>query len=187
MRKWHITAAGDQEAAVKYGLTVLAKCGEVFAPRYIGGSTKRPEIPDCAECHLPSPTRVADVAHFVYRCYDQAGQLIYVGCSVAPRQRLDQHRLSSWWSGQVARVRYTVFPNREYALYKEREAIEQENPRWNIKGRDLDAFDLADFRDLFFALSTTGASAKRLEAIRAKALLRFNVDLTDVAADEVAS
>jgi hypothetical protein len=173
----HVTVAGNPEDAVKHGLTVKAKCGLTFVPRAVGRDVD--QFPECEPCHSRIPTRVADVPHFVYRCYTAAGELIYVGCSVAPIQRMDQHRANAWWFDQVARVRYVVYPNKDYALYKEREAIGEENPRWNIKGRDQSRFDLADFRDLHCAMAQNGASGKRLEAVRAKALLQFGDDITE--------
>lgn len=80
------------------------------------------------------PTPRARV-HFVYRCYDTAGDLIYVGCSVNPVARVEGHRLNSWWGNQIATVRNLVFPNGDVALYQERKAIYEEKPKHNIKNR----------------------------------------------------
>lgn len=77
----------------------------------------------------------SSLPNYVYRCYDSVGRLIYVGCTVEPVRRVQSHRKNAWWGDQIARVRYTVFPDRNYALAKEREAIALEQPRWNVKGR----------------------------------------------------
>lgn len=172
-RKWHITIAGNTEDAVRHGLTLKAKCGLVWVPTILGTRSEHPEIEDCKECHRREPSRHADRPHFVYRCYDGADRLIYVGCTVAPKQRLDQHRSSTWWHKQVARVRFVVFPNKEYALFQEAEAIRSENPRWNVKHRDLEAMALADFRDMKHALTQNGAGEKRLARLDVQCVERF--------------
>lgn len=172
-RKWHLTIAGNTEDAVEHGLTVKAKCGLVWIPTILASRETRPDIEECEECYGPEPSRHAGRPHYVYRCYDAADRLIYVGCTVAPRQRLDQHRSSTWWHEQVARVRYVVFPNKEYALFQETVAIRTENPRWNVKHRDLEAMTLADFRDMKHALTQNGAGEKRLARLDAQCIERF--------------
>lgn len=75
------------------------------------------------------------VPHVVYRCYDTAGRLLYIGCSNSIRARLDAHEDTSWWWPEVATVRNLLFPNRDTAREKERQAIFHERPRCNVKGR----------------------------------------------------
>jgi len=178
-RLFHVPVAGNSDDAVKHGLTLKAKCGLVWVPTITGGRENYPEIPDCPECHVDGPSRLPDRPHFVYRCYDRSDRLVYVGCSVAPRTRMEQHRASSWWFEQVQRIRYTVFPNKEYALHMERKAIEAENPRWNIRHRDRSEWGLGDYRDYHTALTFNGATEKRLERVRGEAQLHFGVDITD--------
>lgn len=73
--------------------------------------------------------------HYVYRCFDAEGRLLYVGCTVNPKDRIAQHRDTAWWGDRIASARMTVFPHRDYALAKEREAIFAERPVCNVKGR----------------------------------------------------
>lgn len=72
-----------------------------------------------------------DQPHFVYRCYDAAGDLLYIGCTYNPPQRMHSHSLISAWFPEVAQVRLLVFPDRRTGFIKEREAIETERPRFN--------------------------------------------------------
>lgn len=73
-------------------------------------------------------------AAYVYRCFDTDGRLVYVGLTEQLFQRLDTHYRYTWWAPQVARVRATVYPNRERARRVERTAILEERPRWNVSG-----------------------------------------------------
>lgn len=121
---------------------------------------------------------------FVYRCYDAAGRLLYVGCSTNPRERLNGHRASSWWFPQVATVRNVVFPSREYALTKERQAIAEEQPRWNLKSRwpYRSLWTADDYRDYFTALVRTPnggvGTTRHLEAVANEARRRYGLRLT---------
>lgn len=72
-----------------------------------------------------------EAPHFVYRCYAADGRLLYIGVSYQPVKRMEQHAKRSAWFGQVATIRYVVFPDRAYGLEKEREAIRTELPLHN--------------------------------------------------------
>ena len=74
-------------------------------------------------------------AHYVYRCYDDTGRLVYVGESCDAVRRLEFHRYNSVWARHVARVRVAVHPDREAARTAEQHAIRTENPRFNRMGR----------------------------------------------------
>jgi hypothetical protein len=80
----------------------------------------------------PSTLR-RNVPHYVYRCYDAAGDLLYIGCTNSPVYRIKGHRTSSPWGDRIHTVRYTVFPDRRKGLDVERAAIWHENPRHNIR------------------------------------------------------
>jgi predicted GIY-YIG superfamily endonuclease len=68
----------------------------------------------------------------VYRVYDDADRLIYVGCTYDLDKRIRAHRGGSWWRSQIARVvAVAQYPARREALAAERHAIETEAPRWN--------------------------------------------------------
>jgi hypothetical protein len=153
-RVWHVTIGGDPVAAVNYGLTLKAKCGAVWVP-----------------------TLYSDRPHFVYRHFNRAGRVIYIGCTVAPRTRLEAHQAKAWWWPQVAKTTHVVFPNREYGFYMEAKAIAEENPRWNIRHRDRSAMTLDDFRDLRVAMTKNGVKPKALQRINREAIEKFGVAL----------
>lgn len=69
----------------------------------------------------------------VYRHFDAAGALLYVGVSLSAIQRLAQHADNSHWFAQIARVEIQNFNSREEALAAERRAIADESPKHNIK------------------------------------------------------
>jgi hypothetical protein len=70
-------------------------------------------------------------SHFVYRAYDDAGRLLYVGCTGRLHSRHLAHRRESDWYPFAARFHTTGPFAREVALEKEREAIEAEAPAFN--------------------------------------------------------
>lgn len=70
----------------------------------------------------------------LYRMFDAAGQLLYVGISARALGRWEAHRHDkSWWS-EVDRITVEHFPSREEALAAETAAIIAERPRYNIAG-----------------------------------------------------
>lgn len=71
----------------------------------------------------------------LYRLFDAAGVLLYVGIGGNPGRRFEQHRGDKLWWGQVARVTLEHHPTREAALAAELDAIQIEHPRHNIAGR----------------------------------------------------
>lgn len=74
------------------------------------------------------------VAESVYRLYDGADQLLYVGCSNNPAKRLRAHaRTSPWWPN-VARIVVVEYPARALAEQAERTAIDLEKPLHNLAG-----------------------------------------------------
>lgn len=73
---------------------------------------------------------MADKRHYVYRHYDAAGRLLYVGCTSLPKTRPYQHKTKPWWP-EVAR---TVFSSPlSYAAGQSVEfaAIRNERPLHN--------------------------------------------------------
>jgi hypothetical protein len=67
----------------------------------------------------------------VYRFYDSAGVLLYVGLSMSLEGRLAKHRRKPWWP-EVARTELEWFDGREAAKDAERFAIHHEHPVHNI-------------------------------------------------------
>lgn len=75
--------------------------------------------------------------HYVYRCYDADGRLLYIGCARDVVARMDVHR-SSWTNPASAALnmrmtRHTSerYPTKSAARQAEREAIYNEAPLFN--------------------------------------------------------
>ncbi|MDX3183512.1 GIY-YIG nuclease family protein [Streptomyces sp. ME02-7008A-1] len=69
----------------------------------------------------------------LYRLFDGDDQLLYVGTSVDPQNRWEQHaREKLWWSA-VARATVEWHPDRTSAMAAERAAIKAEEPLHNDK------------------------------------------------------
>lgn len=70
----------------------------------------------------------------VYRLYDGAGALLYVGITSRGTRRIGEHaRHRPWWS-QVARAEIEHHPDRPTALAREAALILAERPRHNRAG-----------------------------------------------------
>lgn len=73
-----------------------------------------------------------DVA--VYRLYDAAGSLLYIGASKDPVHRWsDEHRHAPWWS-EVAAYEWTRHPSRAEARSVEQEALRAKPGKYNVHG-----------------------------------------------------
>lgn len=68
----------------------------------------------------------------LYRYFDGADELVYVGISNDPGTRLGQHRLDKPWWDDVVTAKIQRYPDRASALAAERIAIRDEHPRYNI-------------------------------------------------------
>ena len=135
------TQSVDLGMAIALGLEVVAGCGARFVP--IADASEAGQFPPCLDCfpkerrrirgqHRTSMTVRSQFPHYVYRCYDARGRLLYVGCTYNPQARLRQHRADKkQWIRDVARTRFTVWPDRRKALEMERLAIETEHPIFN--------------------------------------------------------
>ncbi len=71
----------------------------------------------------------------VYRCYDDAGELMYIGCSSRLCSRLNWHRRNTSWGKTVHRVDAVNFTSRKDALAAEARAIADEQPPFNKNHR----------------------------------------------------
>lgn len=75
----------------------------------------------------------------VYRAYDAAGRLLYIGSSVCVETRLRAHeRNHSYWWPFHARITRETFATEAEARAAERLAIATEHPRWNVRHRSPD-------------------------------------------------
>lgn len=72
----------------------------------------------------------------VYRCFDAAGQLLYVGStSRGASTRLQFHEKNAAWWPAVADVQLESFDRIEAARAAESRAIRTEHPKHNVHGR----------------------------------------------------
>lgn len=69
----------------------------------------------------------------LYRIYDIAGVLLYVGISGDPAFRQSQHAADKPWWHEVDAMTVEWFNNREAAAGREGAAIRREKPKYNIK------------------------------------------------------
>lgn len=65
----------------------------------------------------------------VYRLYDEAGDLLYVGISKHPEQRFVEHSQIKFWWHLVVRKQVDWYPTRKDAEDEETRATISENPR----------------------------------------------------------
>jgi hypothetical protein len=75
---------------------------------------------------------MSEQAHTLYRFFDAAGHLLYVGKTVAPSRRWREHERGASWFESVASVTREVHPDAEAVDKAERLAITTEGPLHNI-------------------------------------------------------
>jgi excinuclease UvrABC nuclease subunit len=75
---------------------------------------------------------------YVYRAYNEAGDLLYVGSTHELGTRMDAHASQSTWWADAKRLTFTTYSSRADAYLAELGAIRCEYPRWNIRDRAKD-------------------------------------------------
>lgn len=70
---------------------------------------------------------------WLYRVYNNNGNLLYVGITATPKQRMIDHKKNSVWWDDKRDMIWESFNSRFEAEYAERGAIKQENPVFNIQ------------------------------------------------------
>ena len=95
---------------------------QAIASRY--GLT-RARVQQIVACGPPKPA-------YVYRCYNDCGVLLYVGCTQNPDIRAAAHKAKTKWFRDAIAVIYERYPCKEAGLKAERSAIESENPLHNV-------------------------------------------------------
>lgn len=68
----------------------------------------------------------------VYRLYDSADALLYIGIAIVPRRRWAFHAYTKPWWPQVKRATVQWWPNFTEARRREAAAIRVEQPRHNV-------------------------------------------------------
>ena len=81
--------------------------------------------------------------HAVYRIYDHAGELIYIGASYNPPLRIKYHLATKPWRGEIGRFEVEWFACKASALEAEGAAIRDARPRYN-RASGSPARDLSD-------------------------------------------
>lgn len=71
-----------------------------------------------------------EARHFVYRCMNSDGDVVYIGCTHDVAKRWKQHHTTGV-AAQTSRMRVTVHPNRAAALEVERDEIALHEPALN--------------------------------------------------------
>lgn len=69
----------------------------------------------------------------VYRLYDAAGTLLYIGSAYDPEYRCKAHQKQPWWE-QVARRTEEWLSARNLAYHAEMKAVGAERPKYNVMG-----------------------------------------------------
>jgi predicted GIY-YIG superfamily endonuclease len=72
----------------------------------------------------------------LYRYFNEHGQLLYVGITGNNYKRQSQHRRGAEWFVEATSATFEHFPNRGDALLAETQAIQTENPIYNIAQTD---------------------------------------------------
>jgi predicted GIY-YIG superfamily endonuclease len=75
-----------------------------------------------------------DSPHTLYRLYDIAGRLLYVGITSDWDRRRSQHAADKAWWPRVSQIALAELPSRAHALNAERIAIRTEHPAYNQVG-----------------------------------------------------
>ena len=69
----------------------------------------------------------------LYRHFNAANELLYVGISLSTVVRLSQHKEGSKWYSDIAKVVIENFESRQAALDAEKIAVQSENPKHNVQ------------------------------------------------------
>jgi predicted GIY-YIG superfamily endonuclease len=69
--------------------------------------------------------------HTLYRFFNAAGDLLYVGITNSPPRRFQQHKADKEWWSEVASITLAEYQSRAALMAAEREAVRNECPRYN--------------------------------------------------------
>src|SRR6185312_5314251 len=87
----------------------------------------------------------------LYRHYDKAGTLLYVGLCLSVFRRTIQHRTKASWFGDIATITVEHIANSTEAMAAEVEAIKTEKPKYNRTTRSCDPARSSDFMGKYYA------------------------------------
>lgn len=115
--------------------------------------------------------KAVDDTVFVYRCYDEQCELLYVGVAKSVRARLDQHAKSSTWYCDCDLVTSHRAPDLKSALAEEARAIFEERPKFNKINADKEG---AKFSEIGRRIKSLRINSNLTQAEFAKSV-GFNV------------
>jgi len=76
--------------------------------------------------------RIANLPNDVYKAYDDAGALLYVGISINVFKRLGEHKAYSPWYDEASRIEVVQYLNRASARAEEARCIKFDAPAFNV-------------------------------------------------------
>lgn len=88
------------------------------------------------------PSQLNDCPTALYRLFDAAGDLLYVGITNNVKVRMQGHRADKRWWPEVVEKRITWYPNRPDAAAAEDRAIKTEDPRYDRSYRQAGGANL---------------------------------------------
>lgn len=93
------------------------------------------EVPEALERYGFEYANAHNPTHVLYRFFSDSGDLLYVGITNNPGQRIKQHENGQSWWAQVVSAKMEHFSSREELAAAELQAIRTENPRYNVAGK----------------------------------------------------
>lgn len=112
--------------------------------------------------------------HFVYRAFDAAGRLLYVGCTMNLDRRHQEHKYGSQWYAAMTSVKLSGPYNYTTARRLEKEAINTEGPLQN--GQEPGNMAARRARSKTFARVMNAALEQGMDLNAAAAAARIAVD-----------
>lgn len=103
----------------------------------------------------------------LYRVYDADGALLYIGRTVSPVIRFQEHQDSKSWWGEASVIRLEHFDTPAELKRAERQAIQQEHPKYNWVGNT--GGSIGATAATLTSLSKLGKSIAATRAAREKA------------------
>lgn len=115
-------------------LVVRSRCNEVFEVDLREVTSTWRTFTDSPSSTLVIQNRVAKTVsgQYLYRLFNRAGLLLYVGISDNPLRRWNEHSKSKDWWPEVANLSQDWYPDRTSVELAERHAIKVERPKYNV-------------------------------------------------------
>ena len=88
----------------------------------------------------------------LYRYFNSSNELLYVGISKSPMQRLEEHKYRAAWFESAESVKFEKFDTRDAALKAESIAIKNENPIFNIQNKPKQPKKITEEKPLLYGV-----------------------------------